>query len=75
MVVSLQQIKTIKIHTMENTQHTTPTQHAAWRDCSAGYYDKWYRYNHKDGGAAYNAAWIEANKVYQNDNVQFIECN
>ena len=25
------------------------------RDRMAGYYDKWYRYNHSDDGAAYDA--------------------
>jgi hypothetical protein len=71
--------ETGNIHTMENTQHNTEhmtaTQRAAWSDCQLGIYDKWYRYNHKDNGAAYNTAWMDANKVYQNDNVQFIECN
>ena len=27
---------------------------AGKRDRMAGYYDKWYRYNHKDDGAAYD---------------------
>lgn len=62
-------------HTQHNTEYMTATQRAAWQDCQLGIFDKWYRYNHKDGGTAYNMAWIDANKVYQNDNVQFIECN
>jgi hypothetical protein len=28
---------------------------AGKRDRMAGYYDKWYRYNHNDNGAAYDA--------------------
>ena len=58
-----------------NTKFMTATQRAAWLDCQSGVYDKWFRYNHKDSGTAYNKAWIEANKIYQNDNTQFIECN
>lgn len=30
------------------------------RDREAGYYDKWYRYNHKDNGAAYDAGCMAA---------------
>lgn len=62
-------------HATHNTEFMTATQRAAWQDCQQGIYDKWFRYNHKDGGTAYNTAWIEANKVYKNDNIQFIECN
>lgn len=62
-------------NTMTNTNTMAATQRAAWSDCEAGYFDKWYRYNHKDDGAAYEKAWSEANKVYQNDTIQFIECN
>jgi hypothetical protein len=28
---------------------------AGYRDRTAGYYDKWYRYNRTDDGAAYDA--------------------
>ena len=27
---------------------------AGYRDRMAGFYDKWYRYNHKDNGAEYD---------------------
>jgi len=27
------------------------------RDKKAGFYDKWYRYNHSDDGAAYDAGF------------------
>lgn len=27
------------------------------RDCKTGIYDKWYRQNRKDDGAAYTAGW------------------
>lgn len=29
------------------------------RDVAAGVYDKWYRYNHKDGGEEYNRLWMD----------------
>lgn len=41
-------------------------------DCKNGIYDKWYRYNRKDDGAAYDKAWMEQNKETQNEKVQFI---
>ena len=62
-------------HTQHNTEYMTATQRTAWQDCQMGIFDKWFRYNHKDNGAAYNKAWMDANKVYQNDKVKFIECN
>lgn len=44
-------------------------------DCQNGIYDKWYRYNHRDSGRAYDLGWVEQNKTTQNDTVQFIEEN
>ena len=43
-------------------------------DCKHGNYDKWYRYNRKDEGLAYDLGWMHANKTYHNDKVQFIGC-
>lgn len=31
-----------------------------YRDRIAGYYDKWYRYNRPDDGAAYDAGCVRA---------------
>ena len=42
-------------------------------DCKRGVYDKWYRYNHKDDGRAYDLGWMAENKVVQNEVVRFIE--
>lgn len=32
-------------------------------DCQAGYYDKWYRYNHSDEGKAYDLGRLIANET------------
>lgn len=45
---------------------------AAKRDCKNGIYDKWYRYNRNDDGAAYDKAWMEQNKETQNEKVEFL---
>lgn len=42
-------------------------------DCKMGLYDKWYRYNRKDDGVAYEAGWVEQNKTTQNEKVRFME--
>ena len=42
-------------------------------DCKAGVFDKWYRYNRKDDGLAYNFGWLNANRTIQNDKVSFIQ--
>ena len=36
---------------------------AGFRDRMAGYYDKYYRYNRKDGGTSYDAGCAEAVKT------------
>lgn len=41
-------------------------------DCKTGIYDKWYRYNHKDDGRAYDLGWMWQNKETKNDKVRFI---
>ena len=33
---------------------------AGYRDRKAGYYDKWYRYNRDDNGAAYDKGCVRA---------------
>lgn len=43
------------------------------RDCKAGIYDKWYRYNADDEGLAYDAGWQEKNKEVLNEEVIFID--
>lgn len=35
---------------------------AGYRDRMAGYYDKWYRYNRKDDGKAYDEGQLQALK-------------
>ena len=44
---------------------------AGARDVKAGFYDKWYRHNRVDDGAAYDAGW-EMNKDESKD-YQIIE--
>lgn len=41
---------------------------AGARDAKAGFYDKWYRHNRVDDGAAYDAGWTmnkDESKDYQ----------
>lgn len=45
---------------------------AGENDCKSGIYDKWYRYNRKDDGSAYDAGWMEQNRKTQNETVRFI---
>ena len=42
------------------------------RDAKAGFYDKWYRYNRTDDGAAYDAAFAQAGMNAAGCNI--IEC-
>lgn len=44
----------------------------AQEDCKHGVYDKWYRYNRKDDGFAYDLGWMHANETFKNDKVNFI---
>lgn len=44
----------------------------AKRDCKNSIYDKWYRYNRKDDGYAYDLGWMEQNKETQVEIIQFI---
>ena len=46
----------------------------AQEDCKQGFYDKWYRYNRKDDGLAYDLGWQHANETYKIEKVTFIEC-
>lgn len=46
---------------------------AGKRDCQVGVYDKWYRYNTANGGAAYDLGWTEQNETTRNDVVRFID--
>lgn len=70
-------IEEIKAGIMENARLRCEIaqKHYDWgmRDCEAGVYDKWYRYNAEDGGIAYEAGWTEKNKEVQNESVKFIE--
>lgn len=59
---------------MEMT-NLTQVQKAAYRDCAGGYFDKFYRYNHKDNGTAYQMAWTEAQKIFHPENITYIEYN
>lgn len=48
---------------------------AGYRDRKAGYYDKWYRYNRDDDGAAYDKGCVRAvNEGKCADNFVLIEC-
>lgn len=41
-------------------------------DCKSGSYDKWYRYNRADDGAAYDAGWVAQNHTTMNETVRFV---
>ncbi len=45
---------------------------AGIRDCKNGIYDKWYRYNRKDDGVAYDRGWMRQNKTTMVEYVEFI---
>lgn len=48
---------------------------AGYRDRKAGYYDKWYRYNRADNGAAYDRGCVRAvNEGKCADDFHIIEC-
>lgn len=42
-------------------------------DCKLGIYDKWFRYNRTDDGAAYDNGWTAQNATTQNEEVKFLE--
>lgn len=46
-----------------------------YRDRKAGYYDKWYRYNRRDGGEAYDRGQKRAVRDGAPERVVFIECS
>lgn len=41
-------------------------------DCKLGIYDKWFRYNRPDDGAAYDKGWTAQNATTQNEEVKFL---
>lgn len=41
-------------------------------DCLQGQYDKFYRYNRDDDGAAYDLGWTTQNMETQNTAVEFL---
>ena len=45
---------------------------AGRRDCKAGVYDKWYRYNRKQDGRAYDKGWCDQNKTTKCESVVFL---
>lgn len=48
---------------------------AGFNDRSVGYYDKWYRYNHADGGRAYDLGQrLAADRPGCPDEFQIIPC-
>lgn len=48
---------------------------AGYLDRKAGYYDKWYRYNRADNGAAYDRGCVRAvNEGKCSDHFTIIEC-
>ncbi len=58
---------------MTTTKNTlTQDQKNARRDCIAGIYDKFYRYNRTDDGQAYDEAWQAQNQITQNETVRFL---
>lgn len=41
-------------------------------DCKQGIYDKFFRYNRNDDGAAYDEGWQHQNLTTQNETVKFL---
>lgn len=64
-----------QIHEEAKSREGAARRHyeAGKRDCQAGVYDKWYRYNTRNDGLAYNLGWTEQNKETQNGVVRFID--
>ncbi|MCL2206601.1 MAG: hypothetical protein FWB90_00710 [Fibromonadales bacterium] len=50
----------------EAAERTIPqsTYLIGMRDAKHGYYDKWYRYNHRDNGAMYDAGYEYGGALY-----------
>lgn len=46
--------------------------HKGMDDCRNGIYDKWFRYNRKDDGRAYDEGWVFQNRTTENETVQFL---
>lgn len=65
-------INRIKVEAKEKEIRARKDYKAGIADCQAGQYDKWYRYNREDDGAAYDAGWQEANADIQLEVVRFI---
>lgn len=65
-------INHIKVEAREKEIRARKDYKAGIADCQAGQYDKWYRYNRADNGAAYDAGWQEANADIQLETVRFI---
>ena len=64
-----------QIHEEAKSREVAARRHyeAGKCDCQAGYYDKWYRYNTRNDGLAYDLGWTEQNKETQNGVVRFID--
>lgn len=67
--VTAKQYEAIKVATAKKDEA------AGYRDRKAGYYDKWYRYNRADNGAAYDRGCVRAvNEGKCTDDFCLIEC-
>lgn len=55
-----------------NISRALRDQEYARMDCIAGIYDKYYRYNRRDDGQAYDKAWRAQNQITQNETVTFL---
>lgn len=49
--------------------------YAGRRDAETGYYDMWYCHNREDGGAAYDAGWMDVHftEAERSKEIQVIE--
>ncbi|MCI5757103.1 MAG: hypothetical protein MR037_02600 [Bacteroidales bacterium] len=64
-----------QIHEEAKSREGAAMRHyeAGKRDCQAGIYDKWYRYNTANDGMAYDLGWTEQNKETKNGVVRFLD--
>lgn len=62
----------IQSETDRKIENTRRFYEAGKRDCAAGIYDKWYRYNTYQDGRAYDIGWMEKNEMVKNETVKFL---
>ena len=59
----------------ERQERAERDMNAGKSDCKSGYYDKWYRYNRKDSGEAYDYGFkIGMDAAPPESGIEIIEC-